>query len=154
VVANGATWKPRHKVPYVLLDAPCSATGTASKRPDVLWKDETLLPALIVTQYDLLRHALDHFLLPGGILVYATCSLLKRESEDQVARLLHERPDDVELVPFTPDEIPGVAGPHISTEGYIRIIPTPLLDVTSAAELGGDGFFVARLRKRTSGVSP
>jgi 16S rRNA C967 or C1407 C5-methylase (RsmB/RsmF family) len=47
----------------------------------VLWKDEALLPGLISTQYDLLRHALDHSLLPGGLLVYATYSLLKRKSE-------------------------------------------------------------------------
>jgi hypothetical protein len=66
--------------------------------------------------------------------------LLKRESEDQVVRLLHERPDDVELVPLTPNKIPGVVGPHILAEGYIRIVLTPLLDVTSADELGGDGF--------------
>lgn len=112
----------------------------ASKRPDVLWKDEALLPGLIATQYDLLRHVLDHSLLPGGLLVYATCSLLKRESEggETIAQTAWTTWNWCRLRQM---KYPDWSASIFSVEGNIRIIPTPLLDATGA-ELGGDGFLL------------
>jgi hypothetical protein len=149
------TWQPRQRAPVRVVVARSvfrHGHGPGNDRT-CCGKTRALLPGLIANAGRLVATRARPFCCsPVGLLVHATCSLLKRESEDQVARLLHERPDDVEMVPFTPNEIPGVVGPQILAEGYIRIVPTPLLDVTGAAELGGDGFFVARLRKRTGGV--
>lgn len=147
VVANATSWTPEKPFEYVLLDAPCSATGTASKRPDVLWKSSEVVDELLHTQYALLEHAVDSLLQPDGILVYATCSVLKRESENQIIKILKERSTEVELVPFKAGEIAGVTERHISKEGNIRILPSPSSDSSESAELNGDGFFVARLRK-------
>lgn len=146
VAANAANWTSDSPFDFVLLDAPCSATGTASKRPDVLWKSPHVVNELLNTQYALLEHAINSLLQPNGIVVYATCSLLKRESEDQVSKLLDKHSTQVELVPFEVGEIAGVTAEQISEEGYIRILPSPVRDFDSQ-ELNGDGFFVARLRK-------
>ena len=94
VIADACEWIPNTDeaagVDAVLIDVPCTATGTASKRPDVLRRDSDLTE-LLGTQQALARHAADNIVKVGGILVYATCSLLKQESEDQVMKLLHRK---------------------------------------------------------------
>jgi 16S rRNA (cytosine967-C5)-methyltransferase len=144
VIADGSEWVPTDPVSGVLVDAPCTATGTASKRPDVLRKDPSF-EDLLDTQFRLACHAADEIIEVGGILIYATCSLLKQESEDQVAKLLaRESSTQLETVPLQEDEVPGFGG-AIDENGWLRILPgSPGLDQSLAQ---CDGFFVARLRR-------
>ena len=142
VVADGTEWVPDYESPVagVLVDAPCTATGTGSKRPDVLRRDPDY-SSLLAVQYDLACHAADEILQPGGVLIYATCSLLKQESEDQVAKLLRrDEGAKLECVPFLPGEIPGF-DKAIDENGYMRVIPGMLPHSVGQC----DGFFVAKL---------
>lgn len=146
VVADGTEWIPPTKATAVLLDAPCTATGTASKRPDVLWRSNDY-QELVDTQYRLACHALDHLLDPfrQGTLVYATCSLLKAEGEDQIDKLLAEYGDAIAVVPFTRGEIPGFDAAIVPNRGWMRVLPGDPGLVESGIH-PCDGFFVARLR--------
>ncbi|QQQ01027.1 16S rRNA (cytosine(967)-C(5))-methyltransferase RsmB [Lysobacter enzymogenes] len=114
----------------VLLDAPCSATGIVRRQPDVvLHRRESDIAALSLVQARLLD-ALWRTLAPGGVLVYATCSILKAENEDQVRAFL-ARTDDARIDPL------GPAFGHDREVGRQRL----------PGEDGGDGFFYARLRR-------
>ncbi|MFA7276331.1 MAG: RsmB/NOP family class I SAM-dependent RNA methyltransferase [Pseudobdellovibrionaceae bacterium] len=140
-VADASVWRTRENVPFILLDAPCSATGTVRRNPDVIWmKSHADLRSLVDLQAKLLVNAVS-MLMSGGILVYCTCSLQKEEGEQQIEKLLEQRPD-IERVPIHASEIGGL-GELITPRGDIRILPYHLLD-----QGGMDGFFVARLRKR------
>lgn len=123
----------------ILLDAPCSATGTIRRHPDVA-ASKTLADVAALT--DLQARLLDHawtLLRPGGMLVYATCSLEREEGENQIASFLQRTPTAV-LDAVEADEI---GNPDMVTEGMFRALPSHF------AENGGcDGFFAARLRKR------
>jgi 16S rRNA (cytosine967-C5)-methyltransferase len=150
VVADGCEWTPstRTLVDAVLVDVPCTATGTGSKRPDVLRRPADYSDLLTV-QHALACHAADAIVKVGGYLVYATCSLLKQESEDQVARLLDRcttttDPSVAELrtVPFERGEIPGFDD-AIDKNGWIRVLPGMLQGSLNHC----DGFFVARLQR-------
>ena len=93
VQANAAEWTAPEPFDAVLLDAPCSATGTIRRNPDIAYlKGESDIAALTRAQARLLDHALD-LLKPGGQLVYSTCSLEAEEGEAQIERLLAARPD-------------------------------------------------------------
>lgn len=143
VVSPGQEWvneDGNNEVTAVLVDVPCSATGTGNRRPDVLQKDTADLNSLHEIQEILANHCVENILSKGGVMIYATCSLLKSESEDQVTKLLQR--GDVTTLPFEPGEIPGFDN-AIDENGWIRVIP---------GQLGGlldycDGFFVARLTK-------
>ena len=149
VVEDGREFVPdtiAGPVQGVLVDAPCSATGVASRRPDVLRKSIDI-EDLISIQRQLTTHAVDKILQVGGILIYATCSLLKQEGEDQIEWLLSEKRSDksstlLETMPFTRDEIPGF-NDCIDENGWLRVVPGVLPDSLQFC----DGFFVARLRK-------
>ena len=145
VEADGRTWIPPtgpNSISGILLDAPCSATGTASRRPDVLRRPQSL-KSLMETQFSLATHCIDNLLKPGGVLVYATCSLLKQESEDQVQKILgRENGAEVKLLPFVEGEIPGFDD-AIDELGCLRVIPGCLPGKLSTC----DGFFVARFQK-------
>lgn len=138
VCADALAWRPAAPLDAVLLDAPCSATGTLRRHPDVFYlKAARDLAPLLDLQARLLDHALDH-LKPGGRLVYAVCSLEPEEGEAQIAALLQRRPD-VRLDPVAPAELAGLDLP-VAPEGWLRTLPGQL------AEAGGlDGFFIARL---------
>jgi 16S rRNA (cytosine967-C5)-methyltransferase len=145
VVADGSAWNPVQKAQAVLLDAPCTASGTASKRPDVLRRSENYQD-LVETQFRLACNALENILAEGGILVYATCSLLKQESENQIVRLLDTYPDKVEMLPLQEGELPGFDSCIEGTHGWLRVLPgDPRLVASGVGPC--DGFFVARLRK-------
>ncbi|HRK24232.1 MAG TPA: 16S rRNA (cytosine(967)-C(5))-methyltransferase RsmB [Beijerinckiaceae bacterium] len=125
----------------ILLDAPCSATGTIRRHPDVAW-NKTLadLAALIAVQRRLVDHAWT-LLEPGGVLVYATCSLEPEEGEEQIARFLADH-SDAELDPIGAAEA-GDCAEMITAGGLMRALPCHL------GTFGGcDGFFSARLRKQ------
>ena len=143
VVTDGCNYLPEELVDAVLVDVPCSATGTGSKRPDVLRRDSDLTELLRIQQR-LVRHVADHMIQVGGVIVYATCSLLKQESEDQVTKLLARTDSSVKLetLPFHIGEIPGF-DEAIDSNGWIRVLPGAL-----EGSLGQcDGFFVARLHR-------
>jgi 16S rRNA (cytosine967-C5)-methyltransferase len=115
----------------VLIDAPCSATGIVRRQPDILLHRKPAdIDALVDTQARLLD-ALWPVLAPGGVLVYATCSILRRENAGQVEAFLARTPDAA-VEPL--DERFG----HVDGPGRQRL----------PGEGGMDGFFYARLRKR------
>lgn len=128
----------------ILLDAPCSATGTIRRHPDVAWnKTEADIAKLSVLQARLLDRA-ALLLKPRGRLVYCTCSLEPEEGEEQIAAFLARTPGLVRD-PIKPDKLPGLET-LLSPEGDIR--STPDLWPNSDPRLAGlDGFYAARLRK-------
>ncbi|EJK46232.1 hypothetical protein THAOC_35109 [Thalassiosira oceanica] len=132
VVGEGQHWKPTTSVHGILLDVPCSATGTGGRRPDVLRRSSG---ELLEIQQTLACHCVD-ILDEGGILVYATCSLLKAESEDQVSKLLSN--GLVDTLPIKESEVPGFED-SIDSNGWLRVIPGTLDGALSST----DGFFVA-----------
>ncbi len=138
--ADAAQWNPKEAPRYILLDAPCSATGTIRRHPDVPYlKTPTDIERLVSTQTRILSHAFD-ILAPGGVLIYCTCSLQKAEGEDQIQKLFEERNDALKR-PITQEEISGL-DEAITQNGDLRILPF------YHAALGGmDGFFISRITK-------
>lgn len=128
----------------VLVDAPCSATGTIRRHPDVAWlKQESDIAALTALQQRLLKKAIT-LLKPGGTLVYCTCSLEPEEGEQVVATLLASEPG-IRRVPVSDAEVAGLSD-IVTPAGDLRTLPChlPHDDPT----LGGlDGFYAARLTK-------
>ncbi len=139
IIADAAEWQPEELFDAVLVDAPCTATGTLRRHPDILLaKQAGDVPAMAHIQSKILDNALN-LLKPGGMLVYCTCSLQPEEGEVQ-AREFASRHDIVSLLPIRPDEVSGLSE-ILTPEGYVRTLPCQL------AEYGGwDGFFVARFR--------
>ena len=139
IAADITKWDHRSRFDGVLLDAPCSATGTLRRHPDVAWtKTPGDLVPLMALQDRLLGAAVG-MLRPGGLLVYCTCSLLPEEGEDRIDALIASGAP-VERVPLTDDDVPESA--FISPSGNLRTLPGQW------AEQGGlDGFFAARLRR-------
>ncbi|MGA0540359.1 RsmB/NOP family class I SAM-dependent RNA methyltransferase [Neotabrizicola sp. VNH66] len=135
VTADALVWTPEAPFDAVLLDAPCSATGTVRRHPDLPFvKDGSELDNLTALQDLLIDRALG-FLKPGGRLVFATCSLLPAEGEDRIAAALTRHPG---LRADLPD-LQGVE-PAWTSGGGLRLRPDYW------ADLGGmDGFFCARL---------
>jgi len=125
----------------ILLDAPCTATGTIRRHPDIPWlKGENDLAKLAVLQRRLLDHAVT-LLNPGGTLVYCTCSLEPEEGENAIAELLG-RDKTVRRQPIAPSEVSGAE--FITEAGDMRTLPCHWPDPDS--RLGGlDGFYTARL---------
>lgn len=129
----------------ILLDAPCSATGTIRRHPDVAWiKRASDITSLAGVQAKMLDRAFD-MLKPGGRLVYCTCSLEPEEGEQQIAALLRRNPDAMRL-PISAAEI-GQLEPCINADGDLRTLPSHLYDRDSRRS-GLDGFFAARLTRR------
>ena len=138
VAADALEWRPDAPLDAVLLDAPCSATGTIRRHPDLPFlRDGSGIPPLIDLQARLIDHALS-LIPPGARMVYAVCSLLPDEGEAQVAAALARHPG---LMVETPD-LPGIDPAWITPEGGLRTRPD------CWADRGGmDGFFMIRLRK-------
>src|SRR5471030_3427759 len=138
VTADAAKWQPAEKFDAILIDAPCSGTGTLRRHPDIAWlKDEEDVARLTLVQDRLLLHALD-LLKPGGTLVYAVCSLQEDEGPARIAALLARTPT-LKRLPVQPAELPDLAD-AITAKGDVRTLPSMW------AERGGlDGFYVARL---------
>lgn len=132
-------FKPDAPAPFVLLDAPCSATGTIRRHPELPWiknaSDVTLCSA---TAQDLLDAAAET-VAPGGVLVFAVCSLEPEEGPEQIAAFLEAR-DDFKREAVRSEEVFGLDA--ITPDGDLRTLPCHL------AEKGGmDGFYAARLRR-------
>jgi 16S rRNA (cytosine967-C5)-methyltransferase len=117
----------------ILLDAPCSATGVIRRHPDIKWlRRDSDIAALAATQAAMLQ-ALWPLLAPGGVLLYATCSVLREENDRQIAAFLHSQADAVEL----PVDL-----------GFPATVATPCGRQILPGEQGMDGFFYAKLAKR------
>lgn len=138
VAADALDWRPDAIPDAVLLDAPCSATGTIRRHPDLPFlRDGSGIPALVDLQARLIDHALS-LIPPGGRMVYAVCSLLPDEGEAQVAAALARHPGLAVEQP----SLPGADPSWITPEGGLRTRPDHWPD-----RGGMDGFFMARLRK-------
>jgi len=142
VEADVTKWQPGVLFDAVLLDAPCSSTGTIRRHPDIPYvKSAKDIEALAALQARLLDNA-ARLVRPGGKLVYSTCSLEPEECEAQVAAFL-TRNDAFSLDPIIPGELYGQAD-WIEPSGCLRTFPYELkLDVPEWS--GMDGFFAARL---------
>jgi 16S rRNA (cytosine967-C5)-methyltransferase len=139
VTSDVSKWMPAERFDAILLDAPCSGTGTLRRHPDIAWlKDEEDMGRLALAQDRLLVHALA-LLKPGGTLVYAVCSLQEDEGSARIDALLAREPH-LQRMPVMPAELPGLAE-AITPAGDVRTLPSMW------AERGGiDGFYIARLR--------
>jgi len=131
----------------VLLDAPCSSTGTIRRHPDIPWlKKEADLSVLTSMQQRLLDRAVD-LLKPGATCIYCVCSLEPEEGENQVAALLARDPR-VSRRPLTAAEVFGRAE-FITADGDLRTLPIHLPD-SDPRWSGLDGFYAARLTRNPS----
>lgn len=142
VTGDILTWEPGRRFDAVLLDAPCSSTGTLRRHPDVAWtKSPQDVEALAKLQAQLVGKAAA-LVKPGGRMVYSNCSLLKQEGENLVAGLLPSLGLQIEAL--REDEIAGTGG-MINGQGALRTLPHHL--PASAGTPGGiDGFFACRIR--------
>jgi 16S rRNA (cytosine967-C5)-methyltransferase len=134
-----AAQPPLGEVDAVLLDVPCTGTGTFRRHPDARWRlkasDLAVMPAL---QRAILRGAAS-IVRPGGLLIYSTCSLELEENDEQVATFLAEHPD------WTLDAPPsGVVPDSVLDEGLLRVLPQ---------HHGTDGAFAARFRRPRIGAA-
>ena len=140
IVADAGAFAPGRTWERVLLDAPCTATGTARRHPDVLHlKSPADRDKLVRLQTKLLAHAAT-LVAPGGSLVYCTCSLEPEEGIARVEEFLGTHAD-FRRAPVDTGETGGIAG-IVTGEGDIRTLPCHL-----SAEGGMDGFFAARLER-------
>ena len=135
VTADALTWKAKREYDAILLDAPCSATGTFRRHPEVLYRAK---PRVIAEGAELQGKLLDravHWLKPGASLVYSVCSLEPQEGEEVMTAFLARHPGfRIEPPSDFPQFVP------ISPAGWVRILPGLLEE-----EGGLDGFFMARL---------
>ena len=140
VVGDGGMWQPTEPADMVLLDAPCSATGTMRRHPDVMHlKMENDVTRLADLQSRLLDNSAK-MVKPGGVIIYCTCSLQKEEGEAQIEKFL-ESHTEFKRSTITADEVGGLTE-LVTADGDVRILPQYL------AEQGGmDGFFISRLIK-------
>jgi len=138
VCADARQFSSDDKYDIILLDAPCSATGTFRRHPEVI---HLKTPKDVIKQAQLQREILEHiasFLNPHGVLVYATCSLAKIEGESQIIDFLHTHPQ-WQILPISMPELKNCT----TEEGFLRILPQHF------KQIGGiDGFFVALLQRK------
>jgi 16S rRNA (cytosine967-C5)-methyltransferase len=139
-VADALAWRPPQPVGHVLLDAPCTATGTIRRHPDIAWHktpgDVTGMAAL----QSRLLHAAVEMLAPGGILIYASCSLQPEEGQEVIEQALAAGLPLARL-PVEASELESLRV-DLTPKGEVRTLPCHL-----AGRGGLDGFFIARLRR-------
>ena len=140
IAADARDWRPDVSAPFVLLDAPCTATGTIRRHPDLPWlKTAADLGICESLQSELLDGAAE-MTAPGGTLVYAVCSLEPEEGIEQIEQFLRRRTDFTRLL-IGAGEV--FYASFITAEGDLRTLPSYW------AEKGGmDGFYAARLRRK------
>jgi len=140
VEADALKWRPKTEYDGILLDAPCSATGTFRRHPEVLYRARPRIIADNATLQAQLLGRAAAWLKPGGTLVYSVCSLEPEEGERVIADFLAGSPDFA-ISPPQVGELPDFV--TSSPEGWVRILPGLI-----EADGGLDGFFIARLVRR------
>jgi 16S rRNA (cytosine967-C5)-methyltransferase len=142
VVADAQSFNPETTFDAVLLDVPCTSTGTIRRHPDILYlKRAEDVAALAALQAKMLEHAAG-LVKPGGTLVYCTCSLEPEEGEDQIRAFLARHPDfarrpmtlDATTVPLT----------WRTADGDLRTLPSHLAELPEGLQ-GLDGFYASAL---------
>lgn len=135
-------FNPEKQFDAVLLDAPCSATGTIRRHPDILWNTQPEdITQLVELQKSLIKKSAE-LVKPGGIFVYANCSLLKDEGEHLISNL---KLDCLKLDPIKSNELPEL-NECINGQGIFRSLPHNLVK-EEISQSGMDGFFAARFIK-------
>jgi 16S rRNA (cytosine967-C5)-methyltransferase len=147
-VAEASEWLEQHQdagLDGILIDAPCTSTGTIRRHPDIGWlRQETDIAPLVAVQRRLLESAVAA-LKPGGILVYCTCSLEPEEGEQAISEFLASEPT-MQRLPIKAEEVAGLSE-IVNAEGDLRTLPCHLPHADP--RLGGlDGFYAARLVRR------
>jgi len=148
VVADALSWDDPTLFDAVLLDAPCSATGTIRRHPDIpLLKRETDIQELAAQQQAMMRVAARR-VAPGGRMVFCTCSLEPEEGIAQIAPFLSAEPD-FSIEPASAEAL-GVPENWITADGFLRTLPSFAVPVHGRTQtsFGLDGFFAACLRRR------
>ncbi|KAB2854762.1 MAG: RsmB/NOP family class I SAM-dependent RNA methyltransferase, partial [Sphingopyxis terrae] len=135
VVADAGTWMPPEPADVVLLDAPCSATGTLRRHPDIAFNKDAIDIATLARAQSRLLDSAAGMVAPGGLLIYCTCSLEPEEGEAQTQPFLARNPQFT-VEPITAAEIGGMAE-AITADGALRTRP----------DQGWDGFYAVRLRR-------
>ena len=146
IVADAVEWQSTESGGFdgILIDAPCTSTGTIRRHPDVAWlRQESDIAALTALQKRMLERA-SGLLKPGGTLVYCTCSLEPEEGEAAVAALL-AGDSGLKRVPVEAGEVAGLSE-IINAEGDLRTLPCHLPHADPRLA-GLDGFYAARLVK-------
>jgi 16S rRNA (cytosine967-C5)-methyltransferase len=144
VCADALAFRPAALFDGVLLDAPCSATGTFRRHPEVIWhRIETDIAGRVALQRRFLRAAVEG-LAPGGTLIYCVCSLEPQEGEAQVAWALANL-GELSLSKIAPAEL-GPLAAAVTADGFLRTYPGMALP--APFEGGLDGFFAARFQRR------
>lgn len=140
VTADATMWRPPAQADAVLLDAPCSATGTLRRHPDIAWTKQPGDVKRLASAQDRLLAAAADMVRPGGLLVFCTCSLQPEEGAQRVNRLVSGGARMVRD-PINAEELFGLRE-LLTPEGELRTHPGLI------AEKGGmDGFYAARLRR-------
>ena len=142
VCADLENWVPPHSFSHVLLDAPCSATGTIRRHPDLPWHRRRGDIAKSAALQTMLLDRAAAATAPGGTLLYCVCSLEPEEGE-AVADAFVARHDGFAPAPIKSEELPALLSAAATAAGYLRTTPALL------SALGGcDGFFAARFHKK------
>ncbi|PVB62091.1 transcription antitermination factor NusB [Labrenzia sp. 011] len=145
VVSDLRKFTPDEPFDAVLLDAPCGATGTIRRHPDLPWiKQAYDIEKLGEIQRDLLDRTVD-WVRPGGVLVYCTCSLEPEEGETQAQAFLERHAGRMQLEPIDAAEVGGL-GHLLAQSGYLRCLPCHNAGADDDTR-GMDGFFAARFRR-------
>ena len=140
IVADATEWRAPEPAVLALLDAPCTATGTIRRHPDIAWqKTPEDVSRMAELQEKLIRTSID-MLVPGGILVYAVCSLQPEEGEGLIEKVL-KAGLPLSRVPIAEEELFGLPV-EVTDRGQVRTLPSHLAD-----QGGMDGFFIARLQR-------
>ncbi len=134
-------WRPSAPADAVIVDAPCSATGTIRRHPDVAWlKKASDVASLVPTQSRLLAAA-GEMIKPGGLLVYCSCSLQPEEGPARIEAFLGQQPM-FRRIPVAPGEVGGLEE-LVTADGDLRTLPCHL-----PGQGGMDGFYAARLQRQ------
>ncbi len=141
VAADAGEWRPTQPADAVIVDVPCSATGTIRRHPDVAWLKKASDVASLVPPQSRLLAAAAEMVKPGGLLVYCSCSLQPEEGLGHIEAFLSRQPT-FRRVPVTPEEVGGLAE-LITAAGDLRTLPCHL-----AGQGGMDGFYAARLLRQ------
>lgn len=145
VEGDAATWRPKELFDAVLLDAPCSSTGTVRRHPDIPWtKSSADVEKLAGVQRRLLDAAVK-LVKPGGQIVFSNCSLDPAEGEQLYTAFLAQN-DEIVPDPVQPEELIALA-PFVDSRGCLRTTPADMILPTPSLS-GLDGFFAARMRKK------